>query len=82
MHGAGEDFLAGAGFAGDEDGDVGGGDAADGVEEAVHLVARKERAGFFLDRCCRPQRRAVTFCLGLSLDSHCRGSDPNDVGQR
>ena len=36
VDGAGDDFLAAAGFAGDEDGGVGAGDAADELEDVLH----------------------------------------------
>jgi hypothetical protein len=38
LDGAGEDLLAGAALAGDEDADVGGGDAAGEGEELAHLA--------------------------------------------
>jgi len=36
VQGAGDEFLAGAGFAGDEDGDLGLGQAADGAKDFLH----------------------------------------------
>ena len=39
-----QDFLAGARFAGDEDGDVGRGDAASGGQERLHFLGEEEGA--------------------------------------
>jgi hypothetical protein len=44
VNGPGEDFLAGAGFAGDEDRDIGRGDAARDVEDGLHLLRLEDRA--------------------------------------
>ena len=44
MDGASDEFLAGAGFAGDEDGDVGGTDFVDLFEDAGHRPACTDKA--------------------------------------
>jgi hypothetical protein len=52
MDGASDEFLAGAGFAGDEHGGIGGRNFADSVEDSPDGVATSEQiavAGHFAD---------------------------------
>ena len=43
VEGAGDEFLAGSAFAGDEDGYVGGGDLLDEAEDLAHGLANCRR---------------------------------------
>jgi hypothetical protein len=46
MDGAGEHLLAGAGFAGDQDGHAGGGHAPRRRQQRLHFLARVQSAEF------------------------------------
>ncbi len=81
MNEAREDFLAGARFAGDEDRDVGRGDAARGGEKGLHLLGKEECAGFCLDGVGRPERGAVAFLLTKALQCQRGAANPEDVGE-
>ena len=76
-----EDLLAGAGFAGDEHGDVRRRDAARRGEEGLHLLGEEEGAGLLLDGAGRPERGAAALFLPRLLERERRAADAEDVGK-
>ena len=78
----GEDFLAGARLAGDEDRDVGRCDAARGVEDALHLLGEEDGSALTLDGVGRPQRGAIPLLLAGALERKGGAADAKDVAQQ
>ena len=72
----GDDFLARAAFAGDEHGDVAGGDAFDGAHDFLHGGAAENRRGRAAHGFQRAPERAVFLVLLLAFDGAL------DVGQQ
>ena len=62
-------------------GDVGGGDAASGGEERLHLLGEEEGAGFRLDGVSGPERGAIAFLLPEALERKRGAADAEDVRQ-
>ena len=70
---AGNEFLAGAAFAGDERGRVGGGNLADELEHALHRSAAADDAEFVIFRF--EQRRVGDDLLHVARGLECVGDD-------
>ncbi len=58
-----DDFLAGSSLTSDEHRNVCGGDTSRGGQERLHVLGDEQRARLLLDRCGRPERRAVALFL-------------------
>ena len=67
MDGAREHFLAGAGLAGEQDADVGGGDALGDREQLGHLLGDPE-AAVGLEGVGRPERGALLLFAPVAVD--------------
>ena len=76
-----EDFLAGAGLAGDEDRHVCGGDAARGREEGLHFLGEEDGVALILNRVGRPQRGAAALLFARPFERECVATDAKDVAQ-
>ena len=78
----GEDFLARARFAGDEDRDVGRCDAARHVEDALHLLGEEDGSALTLDGIGRPQRCAIPLLLARVLECNRGTTEAKDVTEQ
>ena len=63
MHGAGEQLLADTGFAGDEHGDVRGGDAPRGLDQVGHRIRGVDEAELLLGSRLWPEIRLFALPL-------------------
>ena len=77
-----EHFLAGAGFAGDEDRDVGGRDAPGDVEERLHFLGQEEGAAWFLDGLRGPECGAIAFVAPGLFEGQGGLPDAHDVAEQ
>src|SRR5688572_23999327 len=81
MNGPREDFLAGAGLAGDEDGDVGRRDALARGEQGAHLVGDEDGSVQVLNRICRPECSSVAFVLSVTFKVESCFSHSKDIAE-
>jgi hypothetical protein len=75
-----EYFFARAGFAGDEDRDIRGGDAARRVENGLHLLGNEQNTRLRFDRIRGPECGAAAFFLASRIELQQRSADVKDVG--
>ena len=82
MNCPGEDFLAGPGFAGNEDGNIGRRDAACDVEDGLHLLGEEDGAALTFDRVGRPERGAIALFFAGVFEREGGATEAKNVAEQ